>query len=240
MVVMNTRDDELTAISGWTDDEIAQDHLRAASVLYAAAALEQLSLIELVERLNELNQNKMLSIGAGEASNLLHEFWDSGYKRMPQRRRAATFAQVLGATEGEQPDANERFPALWPALVTPLAAGDADEVAAAAGALRDNLAEHVDEQAIKAAIELRTTISQIVAVLSDLELRTAYKADDMWQVVEAVQREFGGELDVQRARTLAGSGAQIIGQLEQLADGTPDPELVAAAQTWLSADDAGS
>ena len=69
---MTSADDGLTAISGWTDDEIRQDHVRAAGVLYAAATLEELKLIELVERLNELNQNKMPSIGAGEAPNLLH------------------------------------------------------------------------------------------------------------------------------------------------------------------------
>ncbi|MEO5842583.1 MAG: hypothetical protein ABIQ73_04130, partial [Acidimicrobiales bacterium] len=82
---MTTRDDELTAISGWTDDEIAQDNVRAAGALYAAATLEQLAIIELVERLNELNQQKLLNIGAGEASNRLHEFWDKGYKRMPAK-----------------------------------------------------------------------------------------------------------------------------------------------------------
>ncbi len=237
---MNTRDDELTAISGWTDDEIAQDDLRAAGVLYAAAALEELHLIELVERLNELNQNKMLSIGAGDASNLLHEFWDSSYKRMPARRRAALFAQVLGSPDGDQAGVNEAFGGLWLALVTALADADADAVAPAATELRDNLAEHSDEHSTAAAIELRGTIAAICDVLSDLELRSAYKADDMWQVVEAVQREFGGGPDVQRVRTLAATGAQILSRLEQLTDGPADAELVAAAEAWLAASDASA
>ena len=73
---MTSEDDGLTALSGWTDDEIRADDVRAAGVLYAAATLEELKLIELVEQLNELNQSKLLSIGAGEASNLLHVFWD--------------------------------------------------------------------------------------------------------------------------------------------------------------------
>jgi len=233
---MNTRDDELTAISGWTDDEIAQNHLRAASVLYAAAALEELSLIELVERLNELNQNKMLSIGAGEASNLLHEFWDSGYKRMPARRRAAVLARVLGSPDGDQPDANDAFPALWLELVNALEVSS-DDVAPAAAALSDNLAEYSDEKTAAAAVELRTTLRLVADVLSDMELRSAYKADDMWQVVDAVQREFGGGPDVERAQTLACNGALILGRLGELAGGKTDPELVAAAEAWLAAND---
>ena len=234
---MTTRDDELTAISGWTDEEIAQDNVRAASALYAAATLEQLALIELVERLNERNQQKLLNIGAGEASNLLHEFWDKGYKRMPAKRRAAIFTQVFGSPAGD--GANEAFPGLFDALVSALADGS-DDVAAAATVLSENLSEHTDEAAIKAAIELRAAYAELAVALSDLELRTAYKADDMWQVVQAVQREFGGGPDVQRTRTLATTGAQILGELERLTDGPADAELVAAAEAWLAANDAAA
>ncbi len=74
-------------------------------------------------------------------------------------------------------------------------------------------------------------------MLSDLELRTAFKvAEDMWQVVERFQEDNGGGPDVQRARTLAASGAEILRALPALCD---DPaasdELVAAAKQWLPA-----
>ena len=205
------RDDELIEISGWTDDD--------AGVLYAASILEELSLIELVERLNELNQNKMLSIGAGQASNLLHEFWDQGYKRMPAARRQAVYDSLFGA-------GNPGFADLLETLTTALAddgddpAAVAPEVAPAAAALRENLAEHSSgEDSAKAADELRRALGEIGAVLSDVELRSAYGARDMWQVIENVQQEFGGDADVQDVRTRAVAGALVVHRLPELCEG---------------------
>jgi len=241
---MTSEHDGLTAISGWTDDEIRQDHARAAGVLYAAATLEELKIIELVEHLNELNQNKMLSIGAGEASNLLHEFWDKGYKRMPPKRRAAVFARVLG-TPGAAGDAesNDAFDDLFASLVSALAEGPADAIAPAAAALHENLEEHTDEATSNAALELRATFAEIEPVLSDVELRTAYHAEDMWEVVAAVVQELssGQGPDVQRTRTLAMSGATILRALPELRDGAaPSDEVDAAAKQWLPANSAAA
>jgi hypothetical protein len=214
-----TGDDELIEISGWTDDD--------AGVLYAASVLEELSLIELVERLNELNQNKMLSIGAGEASNLLHEFWDQGYKRMPAARRAAVFAQAFG-TDGEG------FAGLLETLATALA--DGANAAPAAAALREHLLAHADDATAKAAGELRGVLGAIGTVLSDMELRSAYRAGDMWQVVEHVQQEFGGAAGVQGVRTRTVCGALLLHRLPELSAGDgADEQLVAAAGRWLPA-----
>jgi hypothetical protein len=231
-----TPDDELSVLSGWTDDEISADGVRAAGVLYAAAALEELALIEFVERLNELNQNKLLSIGAGEASNLLHEFWDKGYKRMPPKRRAAVFARVLGTPGGaDGADVNQDFPELFERLLTALAEGG--DVAPAAAALRGNLAEHTDEATSKAAVELCGTLAEIELVLSDVELRSAYQADHMWQLVERVQTEWGGQADVELVRTRAAAGAAVLRCVPELADGgAPGDAIVAAARRLAPAD----
>ncbi len=233
---MTSEDDGLTALSGWTDDEIRADDVRAAGVLYAAATLEELKLIELVERLNELNQNKMLSIGAGEASNLLHVFWDASYKRMPAPRRLAVYARTLG-TPGATGDveANAEFAELFEALVTAIAEGE--DIAPAAAELHANLAEHTDEATTKAAVELHKTLAEIGGVLSDLELRTAFKADGVWDLVEKVTEDWGGNAAaVDRTRKLATSGAIILHALPQLSAGeAPSDEVVAAAKQWLPA-----
>ena len=200
---VTTSDDELIEISGWTDDD--------AGVLYAASVLEELSLIELVERLNELNQNKMLSIGAGQASNLLHEFWDQGYKRMPAARRQSVYATLFG----------ESFDGLLATLGAAIADGPQDEVAAAAEALRDHLAERADETTATAAAELRGVLGDIGAVLSDVELRSVYQAEDLWQLVENTQREFGGTDDVQAIRRRAVDGALLLHRLPELCGGAP-------------------
>ncbi len=238
---MTTDENGLTTLSGWTDDEIRADDVRAAGVLYAAAAYEELKLIELAEHLNELNQQKLLNIGAGQASNLLHVFWDKGYKRMPAKRRLAVLARVVG-TPGAPADAevNDAFDGLFEDLASAIAGGAPDAVTEAASALHANLAEHTDEATTQAAVELRDTITELGLVLSDLELRTAFRtAEDMWQLVERFQEENGGGPDVQRVRSLASNGAAILRALPELVDdATPSDEVVAAAKQWLPANSA--
>lgn len=238
MDVMTTGENGLTALSSWTDDEIRADDVRAAGVLYAAATLEELKLIELTERLNELLQNKLLSIGIGPVSDKLHAFWDQGYKRMQPKRRLATLARVIG-THGAADDVerNDEFADLFEALVTAIAEGD--DVAAAATELHANLAEVTDEATTKAAVELRATFIELADILSDVELWTVYgNATDMWQLVENVVADWsGGEKpDVERPRTLAVSGATILRALPELAGGeAPSDEVAAAAKQWLPA-----
>ena len=234
---MTTDDHALTAISGWTDDEIRADDVRAAAVIYAAATLDDLKLIELTERLNELLQNKLLSIGIGRVNDLLHAFWDQGYKRMPPKRRLATFARVVG-TRGAADDVerNEGFAELFEQLVAAIA--EDGDVAGAAAELHANLAEHTDETTTKAAVELRGAFAEIAEILSDVELHTVYgNARDMWQLVENVLRDWGADPDgVQRTRMLATTGATILRALPELRDGSaPSVEVVAAAKAWLPA-----
>lgn len=235
---MTTDENGLTAVSGWTDDEIRADDVRAAGVLYAAATYEQLKLIELAEHLNELNQQKLLNIGAGEASNLLHVFWDKGYKRMPARRRLAVLARVVGAPGApDDAEVNDAFAGLLEDLASAIAGGSSEAVAAAAASLHENLAARTDEATTKAAVELRDTIDEVGRVLSDLELRTAFRvAEDMWQLVERFQEEHGGGPDVARVRALASSGATILCALPELRESpAPSDEVVAAAKRWLPA-----
>ena len=232
---MTTRDDELTAISGWTDDEIAQDNVRAASALYAAATLEQLALIELVERLNELNQEKLLNIGAGEASNLLHEFWDKGYKRMPAKRRAAIFTQVFGSPAGD--DANADFAGLFDALVSALADGSGDVAA------RRHRAERRTSPSASTRPRRRPRSSCAPRTPSwPSRCRTSSCARCTTSPTtggrsrERAGAAMGGGPDVQRARTLATSGAMILRHLPGAGAGdAPDDELAAAAKDWLEA-----
>jgi hypothetical protein len=241
MVVMTTGNDELMPLSGWTDDEIRADDVRAAGVLYAAATLDELKLIELTERLNELNQQKMLNIGAGASSNALHVFWDAAYKRMPPKRRLAIYARVVGSPGApDDVEPNAAFGGLLRDLVAAIAEGPADEVGPAASELHENLAEHTDEASTKAAVELRATFAELAEVLSDVELRAAFPpraANDMWELIENVMRDWGSDPSaVADTRTLATSGAAVLRALPELAGGAdPSDEVVAAAERWLQA-----
>lgn len=233
---MASADTGLDPITGWTDAELRADDVRAAAVLYGAATLEELKLVELTEHVNELNQQKLLGIGVGRASDILHDFWDKGYKRMPAKRRLAVFARVVG-TPGAPDDVerNEEFAWLFEDLVAAIAGGE--DVASAAAELHANLADRTDESTTAAAVELRATLAELAEVLSDVELRLVYaNAADMWRLVERFNAQHGGGPDVERARTLATCGATILRALPELRDGAPPSDEVAAAATrWADA-----
>ena len=240
---MTTEDSRLNAISSWTEDEIRADDVRAAGVIYAAATLEELKLIELTERLNELNQQKMLNIGAGAASNALHVFWDAAYKRMPAQRRLAVYARVVGTPgAGDDVEPNDAFPGLFAELVTAIAEGRGDAIGHAARDLRENLSQHTDEATTKAAVELRATFAELAEVLSDVELRTPFQAAEMWELVEKVMVDWGSDPSgVPAQRALAASGATILRTLPELCeDAVPSDEVVEAAKQWLPANSAAA
>jgi hypothetical protein len=133
---------------------------------------------------------------------------------MPAARRQAVYDNLFGAS-------NDAFDGLLEALTTALADdGDPAAVAPAAAALRENLAAHAGgDDTAKAATELRKALGEIAVVLSDVELRSAYGAEDMWQLIDNVQREFGGDADVQGVRERATSGALIVHRLPELCEG---------------------
>ena len=68
-----------------------------------------------------------------------------------------------------------------------------------------------------------------------MELRSAFDAGDMWELVENFQRQHGGGPDVARTRTLATSGAVVLRALGELCDGAVSDAVVIAAKQWLAA-----
>lgn len=138
--------------------------------------------------------------------------------------------------DGDAAHSNDAFAGLFGALVSSLAEGPPEAVARAAAELRADLATHTDDASSAAAGELRATLGAIATVLSDMELRSAFRADDMWQLVERLHEELGDDRDVQRARTLAATGALILRRLPELCvDPVVDDELAQAAAAWLDA-----
>ena len=128
MVVMTTDDDELTAISGWTDDEIRagrrprrrravrRRRARGAQAHRARRAPQRAQPAEDAER-----------SAPATASNLLHVFWDEGYKRMPAKRRAALLARVSAAPAATTtPSPTTRSPTCRGRCVSAIADGSAE------------------------------------------------------------------------------------------------------------------
>jgi hypothetical protein len=67
-----------------------------------------------------------------------------------------------------------------------------------------------------AARELQTQVNDMISILSQPDIRSAYGATSMWQVVEQVAvSDLGGAVNMLRYRTLATTGAVVIAWLAQ-------------------------
>jgi hypothetical protein len=203
--------------------------LEAAAALYSAATLEQLDPFALVDRLVELWMRGGVPTGAtSSASQRLDRYWLHRAERLSDEERRAVFAQVFG----------EDFDERWVALVAALAEGDTDADADAgdrADEVRAVLNGGVDEAILLAAPALIGHLREALEILDDPEIRNAYGAQDIWQLVDTLARmELGRDFDVVRARTMAAAGTLIVGWLAEEVDAVPE-EVADAAAVWLSA-----
>ena len=199
--------------------------LEAAAALYSGATLEQLDPFALVDRLVELWMRGGVPTGAtSSASRRLDNYWLHRAERLSAEERRGIYARVFG----------DAFDEPWVALVASLAQSDSDAGERAAG-VRAVLNRTVDESILAAAPLLVAHLREALEVLDDPEIRNAYGARDIWQLVDTLARmELGREFDVVRARTTAAAGTLIIGWLAEEIDAVTE-EVADAAAVWLSA-----
>ena len=199
--------------------------LEAAAALYSGATLEQLDPFALVDRLVELWMRGGVPTGAtSSASRRLDNYWLHRAERLSQAERRAIYDRVFGG------DFDER----WVALVASLAQSDSDAGARATD-VRAVLNGAVEESILLAAPLLIAHLREALEILDDPEIRNAYGARDIWQLVDTLARmELGRDFDVVRARTMAAAGTLIIGWLAEQVDAVPE-EVADAAAVWLSA-----
>lgn len=267
-------------------EDIVVENLQAAAVLYSAAMLEQMRLFQVVDRLVERFAQGSLPLGRGPAGELLYQRWKNQKTGLIESDRRALYARIFGAASAGQGKVkpNLDFDALWLRFLDaardyarhPDAAGlrrsgvpdshRQETVWRAAVALARNLSRQSYGAAHFAAVDLQREIEVAVRLLEDHELLSAFGARDMWQVVDQVAaNELGGARNSRRYRTLASSGAAIIGWLAKyrsvLVAARPvpllqlkprrvessvlvkspqprdfsDPELVKAIEQWLAA-----
>lgn len=246
--------------------------IRATQAIYAAAMLEELKLFQVADRLVELFRSGALPIGRGRAGSQLYQFTRTSSRRLSSAERLSLYARTLGVGGGDAGGrSNREFGDLWArfvsgvaALTGPDAAADLVRLAAdVRGAGRDlaaNLSAHGYGVAYYAARELAAQIKLIMALLSAPEVRSAFGARDLWQVVDQVAAlHLGGASNIARYRAMATAGSTIIAWLARrardlersstlvlkIASAAPRPrlgasrptdgELVAGCETWLSA-----
>jgi hypothetical protein len=264
--------------------EIVADNIRAMEPIYFAAMLEEIRAFQVVDRLVELFQKGLLPIGQGRAANRLFKYWKAAQFRISETERSNLYARVLGFPGGDDNgSANREFKDLWLRFVSEVSSFarqhsvadreraeviqvvSQEQLKRAARDLAGNLSLYGYGWAYFASRELQKQINDVIRLLSDPEIESVYGARDMWQVISQVsQLELGGARNTVRYRTLATSGAIIIGwlakNLKKLSDTTcgsilatgkigarrsrrtssglaanpSDSDLVSACHDWLS------
>ena len=239
-------DIDLPDLEAQSDIEIQADNLRAMQAIYFSAQLEDLKVFQVVDKLVELFQNGMLPLGKGNAGNILYDYWKQAIKRMTETERRNLYFRTYGFPGGDAAAGapNREFNDLWLRFIS--AVSSYARQVTVENLLRTNIPIPVTQQQVKksardlganlslhgygigyfAATELQDQIREIIGLLSDPDIKTAYGARDMWQVIDQVASlELGGAKNSIRYRTMATSGAIIIRWLAEHA-----PVLVSTDQ----------
>jgi hypothetical protein len=206
------------------------DNVRLMGPMVCAAMFDELKAFQVVDKLVELFQHGMLPIGSGEAGKLLYKYWKEAPNRMSESERKNFYAMTMGIPGGESGGmVNRDFNDLWLRFVSSVSSyvsqNEVDKLLRKGGlpsaisgqqlrkAARDlaaNLSLHGYGMAYYAALDMQDQIRTIIKLLSDADIRSAYGARDMWQVVDQVATlELGGAKTSSRYRMLATCGAII-------------------------------
>ncbi|QDH70459.1 hypothetical protein [Marilutibacter alkalisoli] len=214
-----------------TDVEIIRENLHAVQAIYFSWMLEEMHLPQVVERIVELFRSGLLPLGRGKAGDYLFNYYKRSVDRITEGERRDLYMRVFGAPGGDpngnQP--NREFNELWLRFVSAVSsfarqltvnnllrsnipvAVSQEQVRKAGRDLGANLSLHGYGIAYFAATELQAMIREYLEKLGDPEIRQAFGARDIWQVVDQVNANYlGGPRNSHRYRTQAHAGAVII------------------------------
>jgi hypothetical protein len=236
------------ALAGTISGDVDSPSIRATELIYVASMLEQVKMFQTVDRLVQLFQSGRLPIGRGQAAEKLYTYGKAAALRMSERERRAVYHRVLGTGAEGGEISNRDFHDLWVRFLSAVAsfarqssAADAsgatipsavsqEEIRKAGRDLAANLSQHGYGMAYVEARELQKQIRDMMDLLSDGEILSAYGARDMWQVIDQIaSKEFGAAKNGARYRSMSTSGATVIAWLatksDELARGSPAPPL---------------
>jgi hypothetical protein len=212
-----------------TDYKIQEKNVRLMGVMICSAMFEELKVFQVVDKIAEMAQNLTLTVVGGDAAKILYKHWRETSLRMSEPERRSFYALTLGIPGGEIRGAvNREFNDLWIRFVSsvsslvrqktvdfvlrqtiPSAIGQ-QQVRKAARDLAQNLSAHGYGMAFEGALELKAEIKKQIQLLDSKEIKEAFGAHDMWQVIDQVATlELGGARNTARYSTLASCGAII-------------------------------
>jgi hypothetical protein len=229
-VAPSSIDIDLPSLDDDATVEIVQDNLKAMQAIYFSSMLEELRLYQVSDKLVELFNAGVLPFGKGKGGDLIFDYWRKSNERFTEVERLNLYARCFGFPGGEPMQSpNREFNDLWLRFVSAVSSYfrqvTVDSLLRAAipapvtqeglrKAGRDlaaNLSLYGYGVAYFAATSLQEQIKDIIEILQTDDVKSAYGARDMWQVVDQVASlELGGARNTVRYRTMAQTGATII------------------------------
>jgi len=212
------------------DIEIQAENLHAVQAIYFTYQLEEMRMFQVVERIVELFRQGLLPLGRGPVGDYLFNYYKKAAERITEGERRDLYMRVFGSPGGNpQNEPNRDFNELWLRFVSavssfsrqltvermlrnaiPMAVSQ-EQVRKAGRDLGANLSRNGYGIAYFAATEMQQTILEFRDVLQNAELRNAFGARDMWQVIDQVNVNYlGGARNTHRYRTQSRAGAVII------------------------------
>lgn len=213
------------------DVEIQKENLQASQAIYFSYQLEEMRMFQVVDKIVDLFRGGLLPLGKGTVGDKLFKYFKTSTERITEAERRELYYRMFGAPGGN-PNAgepNRDFNELWLRFVSavssfarqisverllrnnvPMAVSQ-EQVRKAARDLGANLSRNGYGIAYFAATELQNTIISFRDILQDPDLRSAFGARDMWQVIDMVNVNYlGGAKNTHRFRTQSRAGAIII------------------------------
>jgi hypothetical protein len=212
------------------DVEIQSENLQAVQAIYFAYQLEEMRLFQVVERIVDLFRQGLLPLGRGSVGDYLFNYYKKAAERITENERRDLYMRLFGSPGGNPSnEPNRDFNELWLRFVSavssfarqltvermlrnsvPMAVSQ-EQVRKAGRDLGANLSRNGYGIAYFAATDLQQSILEFRDVLQNAELRNAFGARDMWQVVDQVNVNYlGGARNTHRYRTQSRAGAVVI------------------------------
>jgi hypothetical protein len=213
------------------DIDIVKENLHAVQAIYFSFQLEEMRMYQVVERIVELFRQGMLPLGRGKVGDYLYKYYQKAAERITEGERRDLYFRCFGAPGGNPNigEPNRDFNELWLRFVSAVSsfarqqtvervlrdhvpmAVSSEQVRKAGRDLGSNLSRNGYGIAYNAAIEMQQSIVDFIDVLTNPDLRNAFGARDMWQVIDLVNANYlGGPRNTHRFRTQSRAGAVII------------------------------
>ena len=240
---------DLPDLNTVTDNAIVKTNIMGLQPVYFSAMFEEMKVFQVVDRLVELFQNGVLPIGLGSAGNYLYKYWKEAPNRISEAERRNFYARAFGIPGGDDAGMpNREFSDLWLRFISAVSyyirqnqldnllradvpgSVTQQQVRKSGRDLAANLSLHGYGMTYFAATDLQKQIKDVISLLSDPDIRQAYGARDMWQVIDQVTMlDLGGAGNTVRYRTMATAGATIMAWLAtraaRLSDSSFEPIL---------------